>query len=135
MDQYLIKIGIWNRSGSVTLAWTLTTLSQKKINFPRYNMNCRWENVILSGIFYVVICFLLHFMLYSGNLDYFSDSVLSRITLMHNILSYKHSLKTLVPYIVQYEYCYHMSWVAVTELKRTVPTTWKVFLQIPFYCM
>ena len=33
------------------------------------------ENVILRGIVHVVSCFPLHFMLYRGNLDYFSDSV------------------------------------------------------------
>ena len=31
--------------------------------------------MILRGIFHVVSCFPLHFMLYRGNLDYFSDSV------------------------------------------------------------
>ena len=31
--------------------------------------------MILRGIFHVVSCFSLHFMLYRGNLDYFSDSV------------------------------------------------------------
>ena len=46
----------------------------KVIDFPRYNMKCSGENVILRGIFHVVSCFPLHFMLYSGNLDYFSDS-------------------------------------------------------------
>ena len=42
---------------------------------PRYNMKCSRENVILRGIFYLVSCFPLHFMLYHGNLEYFSDSV------------------------------------------------------------
>ena len=46
----------------------------KDINFPRYNMKCSGENVILRGIVHVVSCFPLHFMLYHGNLDYFSDS-------------------------------------------------------------
>ena len=46
----------------------------KEINFPRYNMKCSRENVILRGIFYLVSCFPLHFMLYHGNLEYFSDS-------------------------------------------------------------
>ena len=32
--------------------------------------------MILRGIFHVVSCFPLHFMLYRGNLNYFSDSVL-----------------------------------------------------------
>ena len=47
----------------------------KEIYFPRYNMKCSGENVILRGIVHVVSCFPLHFMLYHGNLDYFSDSV------------------------------------------------------------
>ena len=48
----------------------------KEIDFPRYNMKCRGENVILHGKFHVVSCFPLHIMLYRGNLDYFSVSVL-----------------------------------------------------------
>ena len=47
----------------------------KKIDFPRYNMKCSGENAILRGIFHVVSCFPLHFMLYLGNLEYFSYSV------------------------------------------------------------
>ena len=42
----------------------------KEIDFPRYNMKCRGEDVIpvLRGIFHVVSCFALHFiMLYRGN--------------------------------------------------------------------
>ena len=39
----------------------------KVIDFPRYNMKCGGENVILRGIFHVVSCL----MLYCGNLDYF----------------------------------------------------------------
>ena len=38
-------------------------------------MKCSGENVILGGLFHVVSCFSLHFILYRGNLDYFSDSV------------------------------------------------------------
>ena len=38
-------------------------------------MKCSGENVIQRGIFHVVSCFPLHFMLYRGNLDYFLDSV------------------------------------------------------------
>ena len=37
-------------------------------------MKCNGKNVILRGIFHVVSCFPLHFMLYRGNLDYFLDS-------------------------------------------------------------
>ena len=47
----------------------------KVINFPRYNMKCSGRNVILRGIFHVVSRFPLHFMLYRGNLDYFSYPV------------------------------------------------------------
>ena len=46
-----------------------------EIDFPRYDMICSGENVILRGIFHVVSCFPLHFTLFCGNLDYFSDSV------------------------------------------------------------
>ena len=52
-------------------SWTVPTV----IDFPRYNMKCCGENVILRGIFHVVSGFLLHFMLYRGNLDCFSNSV------------------------------------------------------------
>ena len=45
------------------------------IDFPRYNMICIGENVILCEIFHVVSRFPLLFMLYRGNLDYFLDSV------------------------------------------------------------
>ena len=41
----------------------------KVIDFPRYNMKCRGENVILRGMLHVVSRFPLHFMLYRGNLD------------------------------------------------------------------
>ena len=47
----------------------------KEIDFPRYNMKCSRENVILRGIFPVVKRFPLHFMLYRENWDYFSNSV------------------------------------------------------------
>ena len=47
----------------------------KVIDFPRYNMKCSGENVILREIFHVVSCFPLHFMLYHGNLGCFSNSV------------------------------------------------------------
>ena len=48
---------------------------RKVINFPRYNMKCSGENVILHGIVHVVSGFPLHFMLYRGNLDCFSNRV------------------------------------------------------------
>ena len=38
-------------------------------------MKCSGENVIQRGIFHVVSCFPLHFMLYHGHFNYFSDSV------------------------------------------------------------
>ena len=47
----------------------------KVINFLRYNMKCRGENVILRGIVHAVLGFPQHFMLYRGNLDCFSNSV------------------------------------------------------------
>ena len=47
------------------------------IDFPRYNMKCNGENVILRGIVHVVSGFPLHFMLYRGNLDCFLNSVQS----------------------------------------------------------
>ena len=49
----------------------------KEIYFQRNNMKCSGENVLLRGIFHVVSCFPLHFMLYRGNLDCFSNSVQS----------------------------------------------------------
>ena len=45
------------------------------IHFQRYNMKCSGDNMILRGIVHEVSCFPLHFMLYPGNLDCFSDSV------------------------------------------------------------
>ena len=47
----------------------------KEIPFMRYNTKCSGENVILGGIVHLVSCFPLNFMLYRGNLDYLSDSV------------------------------------------------------------
>ena len=48
-------------------------LVPKVIDFPRYNTKCRGENEILRGIFRVVSCFPLHFILYLGNLDSFFE--------------------------------------------------------------
>ena len=53
----------------------------KEIDFPRYNMKCSWENVILRGIFHVVSSFPLHFILYRGNFDSFLDSVPHMLTI------------------------------------------------------
>ena len=47
----------------------------KVIDFPRYNMKCRAENVILRRIVHVGSGFPLHFMLYLGNLVCFSNRV------------------------------------------------------------
>ena len=49
-----------------------------EIDFPRYNMKCSGDNLIQREIVHVVSCFPLHFMLYRGYLDYFSDSVCLR---------------------------------------------------------
>ena len=62
---------IWNKTTFLT--YTVT----KVINFPRYNMKCCGENVILRGIVHAVSGFPLHFMLYRRNLDCFSNMVLS----------------------------------------------------------
>ena len=40
----------------------------KVIDFPRYNMKCSGEIVILRGIVHVVSGFTLNFMLYRGNI-------------------------------------------------------------------
>ena len=51
------------------------TLSRRKAIFRDIAWNLAGGNVILRGIFHVVSCFPLNFMLYHENLDYFSDSV------------------------------------------------------------
>ena len=70
------KVGHWIMQkftaifyGFVLLRYTVP----KEIDFPRYNMKCSGENVLLRGIFPVLSCFPLHFLLYRGNLDYFSE--------------------------------------------------------------
>ena len=60
---------------TIAVKWFVSYTVPKVINFPRYNMKCSGENVVQRGIFHVVLCFLLHFMLYRGNLHYFSDRV------------------------------------------------------------
>ena len=49
----------------------------KEIDFPRKNMKCNGENVILCGIFHVVSRFppSFHVTVYRGYLDCFSNSV------------------------------------------------------------
>ena len=54
----------------------------KEIDFLRYNMKCSGKNVILRGLFHVVSCFPLHFMLNRGHLDHFSGSVYINIYFM-----------------------------------------------------
>ena len=56
-----------------------TTTVLKEIDFPRYNIKCSGEKVILPGIIHVVSSFLLHFILYRGNVDYVLDSVLCTV--------------------------------------------------------
>ena len=51
------------RPGRCIAVYTVT----KEIDFPRCYMKCSRENVIQCGIFLVVSCFALHFMLYRGN--------------------------------------------------------------------
>ena len=51
------------RPGRCIAVYTVT----KEIDFPRCNMKCSRENVIQRGIFLVVSCFALHFMLYREN--------------------------------------------------------------------
>ena len=58
---------------------------QKEIDFPRNNMKCSRENVILCIIFHAVSCFPQHFMLYRGNLDCFSNSVCWEPKICRNI--------------------------------------------------
>ena len=53
----------------------MLTTSPMEIAFLQFNMKCSGENLILRRIFHLVSCFPLHFMLYLGNLGYFSDSV------------------------------------------------------------
>ena len=55
----------------------------KVIHFPRYNMKCSEESVILRGILHAVSRLPLHVMLYRGNLDCFSDSVYPLIALKY----------------------------------------------------
>ena len=55
------------------------TLSQRKSIFLDIcTMKSSGENVILREIFHAVSCFPLYFLLYRGNLDYFSDSERTR---------------------------------------------------------
>ena len=60
-------------SSASTVQYTYTV--PKVIDYPRYNMKRSGENVIVRGIFHVLSCLTLHFMLYRGNLDKFLDIV------------------------------------------------------------
>ena len=62
------RIGLYSRADS---HYTVP----KVIDFLRYNTKCSGENEILFGIFRVVSRFLLHFVVYFGNLDYVLDIV------------------------------------------------------------
>ena len=57
------------------------------VHYPRYNMKCSGENVILRGIFHVVRVydFPQHFMLNRGNLDCFSNSDNSELVKRRNL--------------------------------------------------
>ena len=59
--------------GNSNLYWAMPHTVPKVIDFPRYNMKCSGDNVILRGIVHVVSGFPLHFMFYRGNLDCFSN--------------------------------------------------------------
>ena len=61
---------------------------QKVFAFPRYNMKCSEENVILRGIVHVVSGFPLHFMFYRGNLDCISNRVGSGSIVMKGVRKY-----------------------------------------------
>ena len=54
----------------------------KEIYFPRYNMKCSGENLILRGKVHVISDFSLHvyFMLYRGNVDCFSNSLSCKLS-------------------------------------------------------
>ena len=71
------RISQWSASTFLGLGITvsITYTVPKEIDFPRYNMKCSGENVILRGIFRVLSCFPLHFLLYRGNFDCFSNRV------------------------------------------------------------
>ena len=63
---------------TLTRSWLSTSncTVPKVIDFPIYKTKSSGENEILCGILRVVSRFFLHFVLYLGNLSYFSDSVI-----------------------------------------------------------
>ena len=108
------------RAGAVNnikLLWKLCTVKQfctlmlsfytqvhmytvSKVNdFPRYNMKCSGENLILRGIFHVVSRFPLLFMLYRGNSESFSNRVYNKQ--MHQPIC---QLRAWCPFVKSYIY-------------------------------
>ena len=80
-----LNIHIWNRKEECYLKhvqdklpslrehWLYTV--PKLIDFPQFNMKCSQGNVMLRGIFRAVSGFPLYFMLYRGNFDCISISL------------------------------------------------------------
>ena len=60
----------------------------KEIHFPRCNMKCSGESVILRKIVHFVVCFPLHFMVYRRNFDYFSDRVGTALYVLYFCIAY-----------------------------------------------
>ena len=77
----------------------------KVIEFPRYNMKCSGENVILGGIVHVVSGFPLHFMLYRGNFDCFSNRVQYSLSLWETLSLYPEVYRFLLHYLYQLLQC------------------------------
>ena len=82
----------------------------KEIPFMRYNTKCSGENVILGGIVHLISFFPLNFMLYRGNLDYLSDSVVfsSKRFFVQNslrIFVFVHSMLHVIAVFVRYSHC------------------------------
>ena len=78
---------------SIGFSWHQhSTYVPKEINFPRYNMKCSAENVILRGIFHVMLCFPLYctfhviawkFGLLSDILQYLISTIRVNLTGLH----------------------------------------------------
>ena len=68
---YWASYSVCVQMSDITVYYTVP----KEIHFPRYNMKCSGDNVILRGIVNVVSGFHPHFMFYRGNLDCFSNRV------------------------------------------------------------
>ena len=67
-----ILLGHWRHIGMLTKPQDTAVLYTvpKEINFSRYDMKCSGESVILRGIFLVVSCSPLHFMLSRNHYHY-----------------------------------------------------------------